>query len=289
MMKRLLPLLLAALPLLAQPAPPTHVVAVPVADMHEAPSADAEVISQAMFSSSVTLLEREADWVKIRTAMDDYTGWVRAWTLAKDDPDAPYRAGKMAVVTSLFANLYREPNIERHRPVTTVPFEARLAVAGETTQDNVLYYEVRLPDGAKAFVQSGDVAFDPKPLSIDEAIALGKRFLGLPYLWGGTTSRGYDCSGYTQMLMRQRGYPMPRDSSVQARWEGSATVDRAELRPGDLLYFGKPAEKKVNHTGMYIGGGEFIHCTRAGRPSVQIGSLDDPHWSESYVTARRVK
>ncbi|HEY0591321.1 MAG TPA: C40 family peptidase [Thermoanaerobaculia bacterium] len=290
MIKRLLPiLLLAAVPLLAQPAPERYVVAVPVADMHKAPSADAEVVSQAMFSSPVVALEREDDWVKIRTTIDDYTGWVRAWTLTKEDAGAPYRSGRTAIVTSLFANLYREPNIETHRPVTTIPFEARLPVVGETTRDKVLYYEVRLPDGTSAFVQAGDVAFEPKPLTIDEAIALGKRFLGLPYLWGGTTSRGYDCSGYTQMLMRQRGYMIPRDSSVQARWEGSATVDRADLQPGDLLYFGRPAEKKVNHTGMYIGGGEFIHCTRVGRPSVQIGTLDDPHWSDSFVTARRVK
>ncbi len=289
MTKRLLPLLFLPLSLLAQTAPGPFVVAVPVADMHKAPSADAEVISQAMFSSSVTLLEREEEWVRIRTEIDGYVGWVRAWTLAKDDPAAPYRAGRTAVVTSLFANLYREPSIETHRPVATIPFEARLAVVGETTKEKVLYYQVRLPDGTNAFVQSGDVAFDAKPLTIDEAIALGKRFIGLPYLWGGTTSRGYDCSGYTQMLMRQRGYRMPRDSSVQARWDGSATVERASLQPGDLLYFGKPAEKKVNHTGMYIGEGAFIHCTRAGRPSVQIGTLDDPLWSDSFVTARRVK
>ncbi len=286
----LLLLLLVALPLFAQrPEPQRFVVSAPVADMHKAPSTDAEVVSQAIFSSSVEILEREDEWVRIRTTLDDYTGWVRAWSLARDDGDAPYLSGKIATVTSLFANLYREPNIEKHRPVMTVPFESRIAVVSETIQDKVLYYEVRLPDRTKAFVQSGDVAFEATPLTIEEAIALGKRFIGLPYLWGGTTSRGYDCSGYTQMLMRQRGHLMPRDSSVQARWEGSAPVERADLQPGDLLYFGRPAEKKVNHTGMYIGGGDFIHCTRAGRPSVQIGKLDDPHWSDSFVTARRVK
>ncbi|HEU5161559.1 MAG TPA: C40 family peptidase [Thermoanaerobaculia bacterium] len=283
-------ILLLALPALAQSGEPQRfVVAAPVADMHKAPSADSEVVSQAIFSSSVTLLEREEEWAKIRTEIDGYLGWVRAWTLAKENAEAPYASGRTAIVTSLFANLYREPNIEHHRPVMTVPFEARLAVETERVEDKVLYYEVRLPDGSKAFVQSGDVAFETKPVTIDEAIALGKRFIGLPYLWGGTTSKGYDCSGYTQMLMRQRGYLIPRDSSVQARWEGSATVDRAELQPGDLLYFGRPAEKKVNHTGMYIGDGQFIHATRAGRPSVQIGTLEDPHWSGSFVTARRVK
>lgn len=285
-MMRLYSFLLLALPLLAQPAPEAFMVSVPVADMHKAPSTDSEVVSQAMFSAYVAALEREGEWVKVRTAIDDYTGWVRVWSIVPAGDEVP---GHLATVTSLFANLYREPSIEKHRPVITIPFEARLAIVGETKADGITYFEALLPDRTKAWVQAGDVAFETKPLTVAEAIELGKRFIGLPYLWGGTTSKGYDCSGYTQMLLRQRGYAMPRDSSVQARWEGSVTVDRAELEPGDLLYFGRPAEKKVNHTGMYIGGGQFIHATRAGRPSVQIGTLEDPHWSESFVTARRVK
>jgi gamma-D-glutamyl-L-lysine dipeptidyl-peptidase len=281
--------LIFALPSLAQIPPDRFVVSLPVADMHKAPSADSAVVSQAIFSSAVVLLEREDEWVKIRTLLDDYTGWVRAWSLAKDDGAAPYPSGKVATVTSLFANLYREPNIETYRPVIAIPFESRLEIVGEKAEPDVTYLQARLPDGTTAWIQSGDMTFDAPRLSIEETIALARRFIGLPYQWGGTTSRGYDCSGFTQMLMRQRGVSIPRDSSPQSRWEGSAPVDRADLSAGDLLYFGKPAEKKVNHTGMYIGGGEFIHATRAGRPSVQISRLDDPHWSDRFVSARRAR
>jgi cell wall-associated NlpC family hydrolase len=257
--------------------------------MHKAPSVDSAVVSQAIFASAVHVLEREGDWVKVRTLLDEYTGWVRAWSIAKDDSAAPYPSGKVATVSSLFANLYREPNIENHRPVITIPFESRIEIVGEKREPDVTYLEARLPDGTKAWVQSGDVAFGTERLTIDETIALARRFIGLPYQWGGTTIRGYDCSGFTQMLMRQRGFMIPRDSTPQSKWDGSAPVDRAELQPGDLLYFGKPAEGKVNHTGMYIGDGEFIHATRAGRPSVQISRLDDPHWSDRFVAARRAQ
>jgi len=90
------------------------------------------------------------------------------------------------------------------------------------------------------------------------------------------------------MLGRRRGVLMPRDSLPQSRWEGSEPVAPQDLRPGDLLYFGDSPEK-VNHTGMYIGGGEFIHATSQGRPMVQISRLDEAPWNERLVGCRRLK
>ena len=110
-------------------------------------------------------------------------------------------------------------------------------------------------------------------------VELGKQYLGLPYLWGGRSTFGFDCSWFVQMLERQRGIMMPRDAGVQAAWDGVAR--------GDLLYFG--ADKKVNNTGMYVGSGEFINATRHLKPVMHICKLSDPHWSKAFVTARRVK
>jgi cell wall-associated NlpC family hydrolase len=66
-------------------------------------------------------------------------------------------------------------------------------------------------------------------------------------------------------------------------------VEKEDLQPGDLVYFGKAPEKKITHTGMYIGGGEFIHATAHEKPVVQISRLDDPHWTEVYAAARRLQ
>jgi cell wall-associated NlpC family hydrolase len=194
-------------------------------------------------------------------------------------------SGHVAQVASLFANLYREPSVTKHQPLLTVPFETTLEVIREDDTGE-RWLEVRLPDDRPAWVQRGDVTLDPKAMSIEEVVALSQQFVGLPYFWGGTSSFGFDCSGFTQMLCRRRGTVIPRDTSLQVKWSGAAAVERNDLEPGDLLFFG---ESKVTHTGMYIGGRKFINATTHERPVVQISDLGDPYWTKRFIAARRLK
>jgi hypothetical protein len=262
---------------------PNAVVLQPVVNMYSKPTLDADVVSQAIYGANVLLLEEKEGWARIRTA-DDYTGWAPLPSLRAGQPYAA--KGRVAEVQSLFAHVYREASVTRHAPVVTVPFETKLEVIAEPAAQK--WIQVRLPDDRPGWVQLGDVTFDPKPLSIPEMIELGKRFLGLPYTWGGTSSFGYDCSGFAQMLCRRRGVNMPRDAQPQAHWSGVAPVERKDLRPGDLLYFGS-SEKKITHTGIYIGEGKFINATTHETPAVRIDNLDDPYWTKILVAMRRVK
>src|SRR6266542_1589330 len=213
---------------------PNAVVLKPVANMHAKPTEEADVVSQAIYGSNVGILEQNREWVRIRTA-DDYTGWM-ALTALRREPQPYAVTGRVAQVWSLFAHLYREPGVTRHQPLLTVPFETRLQVIGEQPGENG-WLEVQLPDDRAAWVQAGDVTFDSGKLSIAQTLELSKRFLGLPYTWGGTSSFGYDCSGFVQMLCRRRGYSLPRDAAPQAAWQGMMPVERKDLQPGDLLYF----------------------------------------------------
>ena len=275
----------------------TQVVVVPVANMYSHPSDKSDVVSQAIYGSNVKLLVAQGEWSRIQTD-DHYKGWVPSRHLRVIlSGDGYATSGAIVQVDSLFANVYNEPDVARHKPVVTIPFGARLELAAEKSDaadkatgkaSHEGWIQVYLPDRRDAWIQASDVITDLKPLSIPESIELGKRFIGLPYLWGGRSSYGFDCSGFTQMLVWARGINMPRDADQQAAWSGMVAVERKDLQPGDLLFFGASA-KSIVHTGMYIGDGQFIQDTTNGHPVVQVSRLDDDPWSRLLVACRRIK
>jgi cell wall-associated NlpC family hydrolase len=275
----------------------TQVVVVPVANMYSHPSDKSDVVSQAIYGSNVKLLVARGEWSRIQTD-DRYKGWVPSRHLRIILSGNGYAtSGSIIQVDSLFANVYNEPDVTKHKPVVTIPFGARLERVAEASDAASKapakptyegWIQVYLPDRRNAWIQASDVIADPKPMSIPESIELGKRFLGLPYLWGGRSSFGFDCSGFTQMLVRARGITMPRDADQQAAWSGVVPVERNDLQPGDLLFFGASA-KSITHTGMYIGDGQFIQDTTNGHPVVQISRLDDDPWTKLLVACRRIK
>jgi cell wall-associated NlpC family hydrolase len=274
---------LAVLALFAA-ALPNAVVLKPVANMYSGPSEDTDVVSQAIYGANVQLMEQRPGWAHVHT-FDDYTGWI---PLPQLRPGAPYAtSGKVAEVMSQFAHIYRESDVTKHAPLVTVPFETKLEVT-QMPPAAGRWMQVRLPDDHAGWIQSGDVAFDVKPIDIPAMLALAKKYLGSPYTWGGTSSYGYDCSGFSQMLERRRGVMMPRDAGPQAEWSGVVPVERKDLQPGDLLYFGSSVQH-ITHTGVYLGDNRFISATTHETPMVRIDDLTDPFWSKLLVAQRRVK
>ena len=267
-------------------APPKALIRVPVANMFSSASADVDVVSQAIYASEVTVLERKDGFTQVRTP-DAYTGWMRDQDLLSSADSYPTK-GAAVQVRSLSANLYREPDPTKHAPVLTVPFETRLEVIPQPPPENQDYLQIRLVDGGVAWLDRGDVEPNPHSLTIPESIELAKRFLGITYTWGGRSSFAFDCSGFTQMLVRSRGITMPRDADQQAAWSGVTPVDRRHLKPGDLLFFGH-SSTNITHTGMYIGKRQFIHDTTNGQPGVQISRIDHQPWTKLLVAARRIK
>lgn len=117
-------------------------------------------------------------------------------------------------------------------------------------------------------------------------VKLAKRYLGCPYVWGGSSPSGFDCSGYTSYVYRQFGISINRTAAEQA--EQGKRVSKSELQLGDLVMFDtNGGYNHINHVGIYIGGGRFIHASNPG-DDVKISDLDESYYARSYMTARRI-
>jgi cell wall-associated NlpC family hydrolase len=162
---------------------------------------------------------------------------------------------------------------------------------------------VETPDGRKGFIERRLVTgYDrwkaTRQLTATNVELTAKRFIGVPYLWGGTSPKGMDCSGFTKTVFRLNGMELNRDANQQADmgYDVSLADDMRRLSKGDLLFFGQPATaekaERITHVAIYLQDRQFIHTP--GGSGVRIDSFDPaaPNFNEglrkSLVRARRV-
>jgi len=235
--------------------------------------------TQALYGTRVWVEEVRGDWSKVlipdqscRKNELGYPGWIPSNQLAPWSAAFDVQAGqKLALITSSTAQLYttaKKADIE-------LAYLTRLPLLSETAAGAV----VATPTG-EGFLREEDVkivrADEPVELAGNRGEAIvqkGKRFLGLPYLWGGMSSYGYDCSGFAYNMHRSVGIEIPRDASDQAR--AGQLVEKQDLLPGDLLFFAFGEGKgRVHHVGIYMGNQEMIHSPDS-RGAIEIVKLDD--------------
>lgn len=120
----------------------------------------------------------------------------------------------------------------------------------------------------------------------NQIVATAKEYLGTPYVWGGTSPRGFDCSGFVYYVYQQYGYPLQRRASLQYAYNG-VSVSKSELQPGDLVFFSDSVDP-IGHVGMYIGNGQFIHAS-SGQGCVCITALEgSSYYINHYTGAKRI-
>jgi hypothetical protein len=260
-----------------------HYINEPIVSMRELPTTASKVVSQAVFSETIELLDQADGWSFITTP-DGYRGWVP--TSSFIERSEPYDSNW--IINCLASHIYHVKDTE-YGPVKTLPYGSKIELLDSS--DN-RWLKIRLPDGQECYIQKGDVSEAQMYHTLAELVQFSKRFLGLPYTWGGRSSFGYDCSGFVQMLYRHIGINLPRDSKDQVHDQRLQPIDIEQVAPGDLLFFGK-SEHRIMHVAMAINNSRFIHVSvRENQPWLRISQLNDFEWSGDpaayypYRTAR---
>lgn len=247
-----------------------------------------KVGTMALYGERVAILEHQGDWLKVaavsqRTTQNPlgYPGWIPAGQIALNDNYLEEQVRlKNVAVTAPKTLLVKNGGLGNSR--CFLSYQTLLPLLDE--KDASL--EVRLPDGTRGVLSDREAkktsGFSFSGLTIVEE---ARRFLGLPYLWGGTSGWGFDCSGFMFRLYQSQGISIPRDASEQAAMGGA--VQKENLQPGDLLFFAKDKlAERIHHVGMYVGNGQMIHSPNS-KSVIRIESYEAAIYGEEYWGARR--
>ena len=274
------------------------IVAVSVGNLRREPRHTAELVSQVLMGAEMRLLKMDRTWY-LAQAPDGYLGWLEAAVMDVRDEAGltAWRETPRLVFTGLLGWIREAPEIEAP-PVGDLVIGAKLGgrLSGEG------WTPVWLPDGRRGFLESPllkdyDRWQETRAATPDNIERTARMFLGVPYLWGGNSAKGFDCSGFTQTVFGINGFSLSRDASQQALMGRDVDPGPAfrNLRVGDLLFFGAGTEAeeadRIVHVGIHLGRGEFIH---SGTGRVRINSLDPEaiHYDEAnhrrFVRAKRL-
>ena len=269
------------------------VINVSVANLRATDDYDAEMVSQALLGTPVKVLSISSknSWPKVETP-DGYHGWIHkdAISLMDEAHLHEWNSASKAVVTALFGIVRESPN-QNGTVVSDVVGGDRLRLEGRRGA----WLKVSFPDGRGGYVRGNEAMEEgawKKNLRVDAdaIISTAMSMKGFPYVWGGMSPKGMDCSGFVRTVLWMHGIIIPRDASQQAPCgeridivKSGGSIDTSALKKGDLLFFGRRDSGRVSHVGIYIGGGRFIHSLGL----VKVGSIDPkaPDF-DSYNTGR---
>lgn len=206
--------------------------------LRAAPGAHAAAVTEVRLGAEVEIVAREGRWRRVRSGSDRYLGWMHVRDVANGSYGATHR------VSALRGHLYAAPRVQGD-VLGRVAWGDRLQVRDEVRD----WSEVRLPDGRTAFLLS-DLLTPADALVRVAPTESWRSFLGTPYLWGGGSAWGIDCSGFVQLLHRMAGTEIPRDADEQFAF--GTRVDAPE--PGDLACF-------RGHIGLYLGEDRMAHAS----------------------------
>ena len=264
-----------------------------VANLRKNPSHSSELVSQTILGTGVSILKKEGEWYLIQTP-DKYISWIDHGGIVPMSKEKynNYFASDVGVFTRPYGFSYETK--KKIRVVSDLVLGSALKIVEIRSKHTKYEY----PDGRKAWIENRLMnsisSIRGMNYSIQNLLENAHSLIGVPYLWGGTSSKGFDCSGYTKSVYLMNGYILPRDASQQVK-EGILVDDSRNwnlLEAGDLMFFGyyKDDKLRIDHVSIWLGDGYFIQSSKNVRiSSVYSDNLnfDDYHMAK-YIESRRI-
>ena len=239
------------------------VISTTVAPVYKQPVFSSEMISQALMCESVQIQESHENWYQI-CMEDGYDGWIHSFYLE-----------------------YRESFPEEHTFITERSVPVFYEIDNMNTIAALLSYGTYVPmiekigNFDKIYLPNGNTGYMKSQKQVlkksrDVIIELATSLLTVPYLWGGKSSFGYDCSGFVQMVLKTTGINVQRDTSKQIETKDLKKIHMDASEPGDLLFFSE--NNRINHVAFILGEGKIIHCS--GQVKIESILEGEPGYSK---------
>ena len=271
---------------------PWGLVTVSVANLKSEPSHASEMATQAILGTPVKILKKEGSWLYVQTP-DHYLAWVTGASVMEMSQSQlqQWNSSERMIFMENYGLVHSD--LQKNEIISDLVAGSILRKMGETGD----LLQVQLPDGRSGIAErKGFIPVSewkkPKEITTESLISTARKFLGIPYLWGGTSSKMIDCSGFIKNIWFLNGIILERDASQQFKY--GEVVDTGKnfekLQPGDVLFFGRKEPLRIVHTGLHIGNGEVIHASTR----VMINSMDPskPNYSSylgtTYVGTKRI-
>lgn len=252
-------------------------------NMRSGPTTSSDIVDQLAEGEDAYIIGFNCGWYKVQ--YDGSTGYIRSDLV--DLTEIPYENTGSSSSPKYFAGgdpisspSYKSSENEEPEAESSESYEQ------ESEPESYESYEQESEPESYESEEPESSGNASSSYSAGEAIvAKAKEYLGVPYVWGGSSPSGFDCSGFTQYVMRACGYSIYRTATDQL--ENGYAVSYSDLQPGDLVFFERTynTDAPASHVGIYVGGGEFIH---AGGSYVKISSLSSDYYASRYVGARRI-